>query len=203
MRLGVLGGTFDPVHSGHLIIAEEARLKLSLDQVLFVPAGQPWFKQGSEITPAAARLEMLRRAVDSNPRFCIDTQELDRPGLSYTVDTIEELRRRLGPEAVIYFVIGVDALSELPSWKDPQRLIKLCCFAAMKRPGYTQLDIETLERALPGVAERVRLVDNLQVDISSSDVRKRVEEGLSIRYMVPGSVERYITENNLYRSRGR
>ncbi|MFQ5933434.1 MAG: nicotinate-nucleotide adenylyltransferase [Dehalococcoidia bacterium] len=200
MKVGVLGGTFDPVHTGHVIIAEEARVQLSLDDVLFVPTGQPWFKEGVDVTPAQARLEMLHRAVDENPHFCIDTQELERQGLTYTVDTIAELRRRLGRDAEIYFIIGLDALAELPRWKEPERLISLCCFAAMKRPGYTRLDIESLAKEIPGIENRVRLVDNVQVDISSSDIRQRVQAGRSIRYLVPEAVEAYIRDSNLYRT---
>ena len=200
MRLGVLGGTFDPVHLGHQIIAEEARVNLSLDKVIFVPAGRPWFKEGVEITPSADRLAMLNIAVCSNPSFEIDVLEVERPGPTYTADTMNELRSRVGEEAELYFIVGLDALAELPSWKDPDRLADLCCFAGMKRPGYTDFDILGLEREIPGVSGKIHLVDNLLVDISSSDIRRRVREGLPISYLVPEEVEEYIKEKGLYRA---
>ncbi len=201
MRLGVLGGTFDPVHLGHQIIAEEARVKLSLDRVMFVPAGQPWFKDDVELSPSADRLEMLRLAVCSNPNFHIDTQELERPGPSYTVDTLEELRSRLGAEVELYFIIGLDALAEMPRWKRPARLADLCHFAGMGRPAFTDMDVQGLEKAIPGISRRIHIVDNVLVDISSSDIRRRVQEGLPIRYLVPEGVERYIREKGLYKTK--
>ncbi|MEE9199711.1 MAG: nicotinate-nucleotide adenylyltransferase [Dehalococcoidia bacterium] len=201
MRLGVLGGTFDPVHLGHQIIAEEARVKLSLDRVIFVPAGQPWFKDDVELSPSADRLEMLRLAVCSNANFHIDTQELERPGPSYTVDTLEELRSRLGAEVELYFIIGLDALAEMPRWNRPARLADLCHFAGMGRPAFTDMDVQGLEKAIPGISRRIHIVDNVLVDISSSDIRRRVQEGLPIRYLVPEGVERYIREKGLYKTK--
>lgn len=200
MRVGILGGTFDPVHLGHLIIAEEAAEQLSLDRVIFVPAGNPWFKEGNDITPATARLEMLRLAVGSNPLFCIDTQELERNGPTYTVDTLEELRKRLGAAAELYFIIGLDALAELARWREPQRIVKLCRFAAMRRPEYTRLEVPGLDEAVPDIGDRVCPIENIQVDISSSDIRRRVQEGLSIRYLVPAAVESYIRDKGIYGS---
>ncbi len=200
MRVGVLGGTFDPVHLGHLIIAQEARDKLALDKVMFIPAGQPWLKEDTDISPAPKRLEMLELALQSNETLCVDTQELDRPGSSYTVDTISQMRERLGPRTDIYFIIGMDALEELNRWKNPEQLAQLCYFAAMKRLGHTRLDLKELEKAVPGISERVCFMDNPQVDISSSDIRRRVREALPISYLVPKEVEAYISENGLYRA---
>lgn len=198
MRVGVLGGTFDPVHNGHLIIAEEARAKLGLAKVLFIPAGRPWFKDGENVSDMGWRLEMLRLAVDGNSGFEIDTMELEREGSTYTIDTMEELKRRLGEEVGLYFIIGIDALAELGRWKEPERLASICHFATMRRPGFTELDLEAMEREVPGVSGRVHVLDNVQVDISSSDIRKRVEQGLSIRYLVPPAVRSYIEEQGLY-----
>ena len=198
MRIGVLGGTFDPVHLGHLIIAEEARTRLSLEKVLFMPAGRPWFKDDNDVTDTADRLEMLRMALEGNPYFCIDTQELERPGATYTVDTIAQLRSQLGPDAEIFFIIGLDALAELARWKDPERLASMCFFAAMRRPEFTQLDVVGLDRTVPGVSGRVHLLENIQVDISSSDIRCRIQRGLPIRYLVPREVDEYIREKGLY-----
>ena len=198
MRLGVLGGTFDPVHLGHLIIAEQARTELSLDKVLFVPAGRPWFKDDTDVTVTESRLEMLRLALKGNPHFAIDIQELERAGPTYTVDTVAKLRAESTDDTEIFFIIGLDALAELGRWQDPQRLVKLCRFAGMKRPGYTVLDVQTLEKAIPTVSTKIHLAENVQVDISSSDIRCRVQRGQSIKYLVPESVERYIREKGLY-----
>ena len=200
MRVGVLGGTFDPVHNGHLIIAEEAQAKLGLSQVLFIPAGRPWFKDGENVSDMEWRLDMLRLAVEGNPSFSIDTQELERPGASYTVDTIEQLAARMGDDVQLYFIIGLDALAELGRWKEPRRLVSICHFATMRRPGYTDLDIAALDREVPGVSDRIHVLDNVQVDISSSGIRERVEQGLSIRYLVPPAVRSYIEEKGLYRA---
>ncbi len=200
MRVGVLGGTFDPVHNGHLIIAEEAQSKLGLSQILFIPAGRPWFKDGENVSDMKWRLDMLRLAVEGNPSFSIDTQELERPGASYTVDTIEQLAARMGDGVELYFIIGLDALSELGRWKEPVKLASICHFATMRRPGYTDLDIAALDSDVPGVSERIHVLDNVQVDISSSGIRERVEKGLSIRYLVPAAVRCYIEENGLYKA---
>lgn len=199
MRIGVLGGTFDPVHNGHLIIAEEAQMKLGLAKVLFIPAGRPWFKDGEKVSDQGRRLAMLRLAVEGNSGFEVDTMELEREGETYTVDTMEELKRRLGEEVELFFIIGIDALAELGRWKEPERLASICEFATMRRPGFTELDLEALERDAPGVSGRVHVLDNVQVDISSSDIRERVERGLSIRYLAPPAVAAYIEEQGLYR----
>lgn len=198
MRIGVLGGTFDPVHLGHLIIAEEARTMLSLERILFVPAGRPWFKDDDDVTGTADRLEMLRLALEGNPHFCIDTQELERPGATYTVDTIAQLRGQMGSESEIFFIIGLDALAELARWKDPERLAGMCFFAAMRRPEFTELDVVALDRTVPGVSGKVHLLENIQVDISSSDIRCRIQRGLPIRYLVPREVDEYIRGKGLY-----
>ena len=199
MRVGVLGGTFDPVHNGHLIIAEEAQAKLGLTKVTFIPAGRPYFKDGEDVSDMERRLDMLRLAVNGNPSFEIDTLELEREGATYTIDTMEELRRRMGKEVELFFIIGIDALSELGRWKEPERLAAICHFATMRRPGFTELDLEAMEREVPGVLGRVHVLDNVQVDISSSDIRERVERGQSIRYLVPPAVRGYIEEEGLYR----
>ena len=200
MRVGVLGGTFDPVHNGHLIIAEEAQAKLGLAKVLFIPAGRPWFKDGENVSDMGWRLDMLKLAVNGNPSFEIDTLELERAGATYTIDTMEELRKRMGEDVELFFIIGIDALSELGRWKEPERLASICHFATMRRPGFTELDLEAMERDVPGVSGRVHVLDNVQVDISSSDIRSRVEEGRSIRYLVPPAVRAYIEEQGLYQA---
>lgn len=198
MKIGLLGGTFDPIHVGHLVIAEELRLKLDLNEVLFIPAGQPWLKSKRSMAPAEHRLEMLKLAVVSNAHFKVSTIELKRPGPSYSVDTISALRDELGAEAELFFIVGFDALAELPMWKEPSRLLGMCQVVGVRRPGYAELDWQSLEQAIPGVSSRVMVVDVSQIDISSTQIRERVAKGLSIRPLVPEAVERYILEHRLY-----
>jgi nicotinate-nucleotide adenylyltransferase len=198
MKIGLLGGTFDPIHVGHLIIAEEVRLKLDLNEVLFIPAGQPWLKSKRSMAPAEHRLEMLKLAIVSNPHFKVSTIELKRPGPSYSVDTISALRDELGAEAELFFIVGFDALAELPIWKEPSRLLGMCQVVGVRRPGYAELDWHSLEQAIPGVSSRVIVVEVPQIDISSTQIRQRVADGLSIRHLVPEAVERYILEHRLY-----
>jgi nicotinate-nucleotide adenylyltransferase len=198
MKIGLLGGTFDPIHMGHLAIAEEVRLKLALDEVLFIPAGQPWLKGERRVAPGEHRLEMLKLAIGPNPHFKISTIELERPSPSYSVDTVSALRDELGAEVELYFIVGFDALAELPIWKEPSRLLDLCHVVAVRRPGYAELDWRSLEQSIPGVSSRVVVVDVPQVDISSTQIREQVAEGLSIRDLVPEAVERYILKHRLY-----
>lgn len=200
MKIGVLGGTFDPVHCGHLIIAEEARLKFSLIKVLFVPAGQPWLKTDRVITEASHRIEMVKRAIADRPYFELSTVEVDRPGPSYTVETIAILQQQLGTEARIFFLLGWDSLAELPQWKEPARLVKLCRLVAVNRPGFSRPGLEALEIEVPGITQSVVWLDIPPVDISSSDIRRRVAQGLSIHGLVPDAVEEYIKGHNLYQS---
>lgn len=198
MNIGLLGGTFDPVHVGHLIIAEEVRLKLALDEVLFIPTGQPWLKSERSVASGEHRLEMLKLAISSNPHFKVSTIELERPGPSYSVDTASALKDELGAEVELYFIVGFDALAELPIWKELSRLLDLCQVVGVRRPGYAELDWRSLEQAIPGVSSRVIVVDVPQIDISSTQIRERVAKGLSIRYLVPEAVEGYISKNRLY-----
>jgi nicotinate-nucleotide adenylyltransferase len=199
MKIGVLGGTFDPIHSGHLVIAEEARLKLGLARVLFVPAGQPWLKS-REITLAAHRVEMVRLAIASNPHFELSTVEIDRSGPSLSVKTVAILQRQLGAGAKLFFLVGWDSLAELPQWKEPKKLIRLCKLVAVTRPGFNRPDLKAMESLVPGVTQSVVWLDIPPVDISSTDIRKRVAQGFSISGLVPDEVEAYIKENKLYGS---
>lgn len=197
-KVGVLGGTFDPIHLGHLIIAEEVRQKLGLGEVLFVPAGQPWTKGERSISAAEHRLEIVILATASNPHFNVSTIELERPGPTYSVDTITELKAGLGSGAELYFIVGFDALAELPLWKESGRLVKRCKIVGVGRPGHSGLDLRSLESAVPGASGSVVIVDVPQVDISGTEIRRRVSQGLSIRYLVPEAVEKYIAEQGLY-----
>jgi nicotinate-nucleotide adenylyltransferase len=198
MAVGILGGTFDPVHSGHLIIAQEVALELGLELVYFIPVGQPPLKQGT-VTPAAHRLEMLRLALAGNDSFHLSTLEVERPGPSYTVDTLRELRRAEARE--VFVILGWDAVADLPRWSRPQELITLCRIAAVPRPGAPEPDVDSLEKILPGFKERLRLLSGPIIGISASEIRRRVARGLPVRHLLPPAVERYIQDNGLYRDR--
>lgn len=194
-RIGVLGGTFDPIHYGHLAAAEEARAKLGLREVVFVVAGVPPHKLDEEITPAEDRYAMVELAIASNPHFSVSRIDIDRPGPSYTVDTIALLRQKWTEE--IYFIMGMDSLMEIDTWHQPQRLIQLCRLVAVERPGFVP-DLERLEAVLPGITARTEIIDMPEVDISSTDLQRRVREGLPIKYQVPPEVEEYIDKHRLY-----
>jgi len=194
--IGILGGTFDPIHIGHLVIAEEARIKLDFSEVLFVPAGQPWRKLDRNITPAVHRVEMVRCAIADNPHFKLCTLEVERPGPSYTVDTLTMLRKQLGSEASLFFILGRDTLAELPLWKEPQKLVQLCRLVVPPRLG--SKDLKHLETAIPGLLDKVIQLDMPVIGISSAEIRQRIAQGLSVRYLVPDEVEKYITEQKVY-----
>jgi len=198
MKIGVVGGTFDPVHNGHLAIAREVRARLSLTRILFVPAGQPWLKASRVISAAGHRLEMVRLAIAGCSYCELSTVEIDHPGPSYAVDTIEELGRRLGPGDELFFILGGDSLAELPRWHEPGRLVRLCRLVVIPRPGYPPPDLDLLEEAVPGLSQRVTLLDGPEIDVNASLVRGRVARGASIGHLVPGPVERYIREHRLY-----
>ena len=197
MNIGILGGTFDPIHTGHLILAEEARLQLSLDEVLFVPAGQPWLKAGRSIIAAFHRVEMVRRAIADNSHFKLCTLEVERSGPSYTVDTLTALREQLGAEASFFFILGRDTLADLPLWKEPARLLQMCRLVVAPRIS-PAVDLDSLEASMPGIKNSVIELDMPVIEISSSVIRERVAQGLSIRYLVPERVEEYIAEQILY-----
>lgn len=201
MNVGVLGGTFDPIHSGHVVIAEEARLKLELKRVIFVPAGQPWLKSDRGINASVHRVEMVRRAIADDSHFELSTVEIDRSGPSYSVDTVAILQKQLGAGSKLFFLIGWDSLAELPQWHEPARLIQLCKLVAVTRPGLSRPDLKALESSVPGITRSVVWLDIPPIDISSSDIRDREARGLSISGLVPGAVESYIKENKLYRKR--
>jgi nicotinate-nucleotide adenylyltransferase len=196
VNIGILGGTFDPIHIGHLIVAEEARIKLGLREVLFVPAGQPWLKRDHDITPAVHRVEMVHLAISDNPHLKLCTLEVEHPGPSYTVDTLTMLHKQLGSKASFFFILGRDTLAELPLWKEPQKVVQLCQLVFPPRLG--SRDLKHLEIAIPGLLDKVIQLDMPVIGISSSEIRQRIAEGLPIRYLVPAEVEKYITEQRLY-----
>ncbi len=199
-RVGVLGGTCNPVHLGHLIIAEEARTVLGLERVLFVPAGQPWMKEQSDLAAKEDRWEMVLRATGPDRYFEASRIDLDRDGPSYAVDTLRELRAGCQVAPEYFFILGLDALAGLASWKEPEALLGMCRLAVAARPGLDKVAaLNPSAEALPGLAGRADFLDQVHVDISASDIRQRCREGRSIRYRVPQPVEDYIRERGLYR----
>ena len=200
MRTGILGGTFDPVHLGHLLIAEESRISLGLDQVLFVPAGRPWLKEGQPLTESCHRVQMVELAVSSNPHFRVIRNEVDRSGPSYTVDTLEELREEL-PAAELFFILGLDAFESFHRWKDPGRILELCRLVVVSRPGYSDEELDRLLATCGDQADRICVLPVHNVDFSATEIRRRASQGISFRYQVPEAVEAYISEQGLYRQR--
>lgn len=199
MNIGVLGGTFDPIHNGHLVMAEEARSWLNLSGVIFVPAGQPCLKEGVPISPVEHRVQMVRLAIADNPYFELATLEVERPGPSYMVDTMTELQGRLeAEEDELFLILGWDILTELPQWQEPSQLITLCHLVAVSRPDYPRPNLKKLEADIPGLSKRVVIMDKLDLDISASAIRDRVACGLSIRHLVPDPVNEYIKQQGLY-----
>jgi len=200
LRLGILGGTFDPPHVGHLTLAEEARLALGLDQVLFVPAGAPWRKAERELSAREDRLAMVRLAVGDNPTFAVSTVEVNRAGPSYTADTMTELGDQFGRETELFFIMGADSLADFPHWHEPQRILELARLAVAERPEPEDVALEEglAEDLARAMRERVVWLRMPLIAISASAVRERVRRGLSIRYWVPPAVEEYIQQHGLY-----
>ena len=200
MNIGVMGGTFDPIHNGHLAVAEEVRSRLDLAEVLFVPAGQPWLKMDNPVSPAEYRVHMVRLAIADKPHLKLSTLEIERAGATYTVDTMAELQAQLGAENDLFFILGWGSLAELPQWKEPSRLITLCQLVVVPRPGYPHPDLKALEALIPGLSQRVIFMDKPEMDISASEIRDRVAQGLSISHLIPEPVESYIRQHKLYRA---
>ncbi len=198
MKLGILGGTFDPPHNGHLLIAEQATHKLQLAQVLFIPARQPPHKLGEPISPLRDRVAMLQRALSGKPTFLISMIEAERPGPSYTVDTLRELRRDTSPGAELFFIMGMDSLETLPTWHKPEEIVQLARLAVLSRPGH-HADLDALERQIPGIKASVIFLRAPELDVSASEIRERVARGESIAGLVPPAVAEYIRQHQLYR----
>ena len=200
MKLGILGGTFDPVHLGHMAAAEAALGALALDRVLFIPAGDPWLKAGADISPGAHRLAMVRTAIADFGAYESSTMELDRAGPTYTEETLAELREAYGAEAELHFILGADALRDLERWHAPAQVLARCTLVVMGRPAQGELDLAVLDRILPGTAARTATVD-LDMAVSATEIRRRAAAGESLADLVPEGVERYIVEHGLYKER--
>jgi nicotinate-nucleotide adenylyltransferase len=185
-----MGGTFDPIHHGHLVAASEVQARFGLDEVVFVPTGRPWQKDGSEVSAAEHRYLMTVIATASNPRFTVSRVDIDRDGPTYTIDTLRELHQS-DPEAELFFITGADALAQILTWKDVDELWRLAHFVGVTRPGH-----ELSDKGLP--TERITLMEVPAMSISSTDCRARVEEGQPVWYLVPDGVVQYISKYRLY-----
>jgi nicotinate-nucleotide adenylyltransferase len=195
-RLAIMGGTFDPIHFGHLLIAEQAREAERLDAVVFVPNGRPVFDKAHVVTPAEERFNLCAKAIEGNPYFHVSRIEIDRPGPSFTVDTVEHFRTNLPNLDELFFITGADAVLDILTWHEYDRLINTCDFIAATRPGF-QLD-RIREMLSTDLLNHVRFLSSPGLDISSTDIRRRVKLGESIRYLTPDSVEQRIREAGLY-----
>lgn len=197
-RIGIFGGTFDPIHIGHLILAEEARFQLGLDRVYLVPAGEPPHKRDRQLTPIVQRLTMVELATADMPGLWVSRVDADRPGPHYTNDTIGLLREEVGAETELFFLMGMDSLRDLPAWREPQWLIQQCTLVVLTRHDI-EIDWSRLEAALPGLRERVVLLDMPELEIASHTLRERIQRGAPICHQVPRLVETYIRKYDLYR----
>lgn len=198
-RIGISGGTFDPIHYGHLILAEEVREIMKLEKVIFIPSGNPPHKTRIKVTSALHRLKMVELATASNPNFEVSSIELEREGYSYTIDTLTQLKQIYGPDTTLYFMTGADVIPELVTWRNFGNIFPLCEFVAALRPGFNR---ESLLKEIEYYKENynaiIHVVDAPLIGISSTLIRERVREGKSIKYHVPESVEEYIKQNRLY-----
>ena len=194
-RIGIMGGTFDPIHHGHLVAASEVASRFLLDEVVFVPTGQPWQKADYSVSTAEDRYLMTVIATASNPRFHVSRVDVDRGGPTYTVDTLREIRTLYGPKVDLFFITGADALDKILSWKDADQIFELAHLVGVTRPGFVLSDAH-----LP--AATVSLIQVPAMAISSTDCRRRVAEGQPLWYLVPDGVVQYIAKRHLYRPAG-
>ncbi|OFL64332.1 nicotinate-nicotinamide nucleotide adenylyltransferase [Brevibacterium sp. HMSC063G07] len=192
-RVGVMGGTFDPIHNGHLVAASEVAARFGLDEVIFVPTGRPWQKTGRNVSDAEHRYLMTVIATASNPRFTVSRVDVDRPGNTYTIDTLRDLAEKLGEGTEMFFITGADALAQILSWKEVDELFELAHFVGVSRPGH-ELSSEGLPK------DGVSLLQIPALAISSTDCRDRVRDDFPVWYLVPDGVVQYIAKHNLYRS---
>ncbi len=200
MRLGLFGGSFDPVHYGHLLLAECCREQARLDAVWFLPAAVPPHKRGQNLTPSDRRIEMLQLAIAGNAAFSVNRYETDRGGVNYSVDTLAHFRQE-SPEMELFFLLGADMLHDLPTWHEPARVCQLATPIVVRRPGANQLDFDRLGPiATPGQIDEIRRlqVEMPEIGISSTEIRRRVAAGQSIRYLTPRAVEKYIATHGIY-----
>lgn len=194
--IGIMGGTFDPIHLGHIITAEKVKETFCLDEVVFVPSGNPPHKKGREITAAADRLAMVRLAVEGKNGFSVSTMEIDREGYSYALDTVNAFYELYGTDIHLFFITGADAISEIMSWYKAEELLGKCEFIAASRPGYTLVPDKTIP---PALQKRIHRFHETALEISSSEIRSRISQGESVSAMIPYEVETYIRDHHLYK----
>ena len=201
MRIGIFGGTFDPVHPGHLILAEQCREQGKLDQVLFVPAALPPHKREQALTPFAQRAEMLTLAISGHPAFRVEEMEKDRAGPSFTVDTLTQLHTAR-PNDELCFILGSDSVHDLPLWYQPRRILELATLLVVARADWPAFSAQQVKESLQlgdDFALRYQIVEAPLITLASRDIRRRIAEGRSVRYMIPRAVEAYIEDKGLYR----
>lgn len=198
-KVGIMGGTFDPIHYGHLILAQNALDTFSLDEILFVPSGTPWLKESTKVLSKNKRVSMTGMAIEDNPDFALSTIEIDREGNSYSYETVEELKR-MQPKTDFYFIMGADSLLEIERWKHPDRLMAECTLLVAVRD---DCDREGLEKQIIYLTDKyqadIKILPANRIDISSTKIRRMIREGKSVRYMLPDQVIRFIQKNHLYR----
>jgi len=205
MKIGIMGGTFNPIHYGHLVTAEEALSQFNLDRVIFIPTGQPPHKTTCKLASPEDRYMMTVMATASNSRFFVSRIEIERRGKSYTIDTLKELKFTYGESATFYFITGADAILEILTWKNPEEIIAMCKFIAATRPGYNLSRIEELKKKLFGsntnpqvTKESIFIMEIPALAISSTDIRERIKTNRPIKYLLPESVCNYLLKNDLY-----
>mgnify|MGYP001338039012 CR=1 FL=1 len=218
-RLGLFGGSFNPIHNGHLTIARDVRVRMNLARILFIPTGDPPHKYNRSLAPAPVRLEMVRLAIADTSEFDVSAIEIDRTGKSYSIDTVREIREQYGQPVELLFIIGLDAFLEFPTWRDPEEILKMCCFVVVPHPGqlfqslattplFQNLAAESLGQLDAGVIDRLDIAvpETLGITclsippcpISASEIRQRIRDGLPLVNMLPPSVESYILQHSLY-----
>lgn len=198
-RLGILGGTFDPPHYGHLVVAQEAFVSLGLERVLFTPAGRPPHKLGVPVSPLEHRVRMVELAIADDPRFSLSRADLRAERPSYTLELLGRLRAECPPDAELFFLVGMDSLADLPTWHRPEEVLQACVLVAVHRPGYPEVDPRALGPAVARLADRVCVLRAPGVDVSSTDLRRRAAEGRPLRYLTPDPIVAYVAEQGLYR----
>lgn len=194
MKIGIMGGTFDPVHYGHIGAAKQVQEVLALDKVLFIPAGDPAYKRHYQVTAAAVRYQMLKEAIANEPSFILSDMEIRRAGATYAVDTLKELHAQYPGDTEFYYIIGADVVAELDTWKSYEEDFHMCTFAAVCRPGYSKAQFDAAVAKMTALGARIVPVDIVQRDVSSSEIRKKASMGEDVAELVPPSVQRRIEE---------
>ena len=200
MGIGVLGGTFDPIHRGHLELAQAALVQLQLDEIVFMPAGEPWLKSGRHVTPASYRLAMVCLVVKDNPAFQVSAMEINRQGPTYTVETLEALHNHYGKG--IHLIVGMDILTQFQRWKNPERILELCRLTVAKRAGWDETAIHKFQETFPKAVDKIDLLETELPDIGSTELRGRIARGDNVKGEVATPVMDYIMKFGLYQVRG-